>query len=90
MTPDKRLQNILLATKLGPLTPFFGLVAGQCECGKPKGENHIRGRVRKLKAVTRMAAQRNNRPIHDTPMVQSASKWKFCRYQRRQHRGSRF
>lgn len=52
MTPDKRLQNILLATKLGPLTPFFGLVAGQCECGKPKGENHIRGRGGKLKAVT--------------------------------------
>ncbi len=52
MTPNERLQNILLATKLGPLTPFFGIVNGQCECGKTKGEYQVRGKGGKLKTVT--------------------------------------
>jgi hypothetical protein len=52
MTPDKRLQTILLATELGPLTPFFGIVNGQCECGKPKGDLPVRGKGGKQKTVT--------------------------------------
>jgi len=29
---------------LGPLTPFFGIVNGQCECGKPKSQRHKPGK----------------------------------------------
>ncbi|MCZ2154059.1 MAG: bifunctional DNA primase/polymerase [Bryobacterales bacterium] len=52
MTPDERLKNILLATTLGPVTPFYGIVNGTCECGKPKGESQVRGKGGKLKTVT--------------------------------------
>ena len=44
MTAAERAHNILLATKLGPLTPFFGVVNGQCECGKPKSPKHKPGK----------------------------------------------
>ena len=44
MTPAERSKNILLAAKLGPLTPFFGIVNGRCECGKPKSQKHKPGK----------------------------------------------
>lgn len=44
MRPDERLRNILLSVKLGPITPFYGIVNGQCECGKPKSERHKPGK----------------------------------------------
>src|ERR1700722_6522316 len=52
MTPHERLQTILLATELGPLTPFFGIVNGQCECGKPRNDFQVRGKGGKQKTVT--------------------------------------
>ncbi len=44
MTAAERTKNILLSAKLGPLTPFFGIVKGQCECGKPKSQRHKPGK----------------------------------------------
>jgi hypothetical protein len=44
MYPDERLRNIIESAKLGPLTPFWGLVNGVCECGKPKSERHKPGK----------------------------------------------
>jgi hypothetical protein len=44
MTAAERAKNILLAARLGPLTPFFGIVNGQCECGKPKSQRHKPGK----------------------------------------------
>jgi hypothetical protein len=44
MTAAERAHNILLAAKLGPLTPFFGILNGQCECGKPKSQKHKPGK----------------------------------------------
>jgi putative DNA primase/helicase len=44
MTADERLKNILLSTKLGPVTPYYGVVNGICECGKPKTEKHKPGK----------------------------------------------
>jgi Bifunctional DNA primase/polymerase, N-terminal len=44
MTPGERLKNILLSTKLGPLTPYFGVVKGACECGKAQTEKHKPGK----------------------------------------------
>ena len=44
MTAAERVKNILLSTKLGPLTPFFGIVNGNCECGKPKSQKHKPGK----------------------------------------------
>jgi Bifunctional DNA primase/polymerase, N-terminal len=51
MNSDERLHNVLLSTTLGPVTPFFGILNGVCECGKPKGEIKIRGKNGKLKSV---------------------------------------
>lgn len=42
MTSKERLKNILLSTKLGPLTLFYGVVNGRCECGLPKGKRQVR------------------------------------------------
>ncbi len=44
MTAAERAKNILLSAKLGPLTPFFGIVNGRCECGKPKSQKHKPGK----------------------------------------------
>ncbi len=44
MTAEERFRNILLSTKLGPVAPFFGLVNGVCECGRPKTERHKPGK----------------------------------------------
>ena len=44
MTAAERAKNILNAAKLGPLTPFFGIVKGQRECGKPKSQRHKPGK----------------------------------------------
>jgi hypothetical protein len=44
MTAAERVKNILLSTKLGPLTLFFGVVNGRCECGKPKSQKHKPGK----------------------------------------------
>jgi len=41
---EERLRNILLSSKLGPITPFFGLVKGVCECGKPRTDKHKPGK----------------------------------------------
>jgi Bifunctional DNA primase/polymerase, N-terminal len=44
MTAEERLRNILQSAQLGPLAPFFGLVNGGCECGKPKTNKHKPGK----------------------------------------------
>jgi hypothetical protein len=44
MNSDERLRNVLLSTTLGPVTPFFGIVGGTCECGKPKSDRHKPGK----------------------------------------------
>lgn len=44
MNSEERLQNILLSAKLGPLAPFFGIINGVCECGKPKTDRHKPGK----------------------------------------------
>lgn len=44
MTDDERIKNILLSTKLGPLTPFYGIVNGGCECGKQPNPTHKPGK----------------------------------------------
>lgn len=44
MKPEKRLRNVLLSAKLGPITPFFGIANGTCECGKPKSDRHKPGK----------------------------------------------
>jgi hypothetical protein len=44
MISGERLKNILLSTKLGPITPFFGIVNGNCECGKPPNDKHKPGK----------------------------------------------
>jgi hypothetical protein len=44
MTAAERVKNILLSTKLGPITLFFGIVNGNCECGKPKSQKHKPGK----------------------------------------------
>jgi hypothetical protein len=48
MTAKERLKNILLSTKLGPVTPFYGIVAGTCECGKPNTKKHKAGKHPRL------------------------------------------
>src|SRR5258708_6591639 len=49
MTPEEHLNAILLSTKLGPLTPCYGLVGGVCECGERRTEYWIRDKAGKLK-----------------------------------------
>src|SRR5271157_403072 len=44
MTSGERLKNILASIKLGPIAPYWGVVNGQCECGKPKAKNHKPGK----------------------------------------------
>jgi hypothetical protein len=44
MTAAQRSKNILLSTKLGPITLFFGIVNGNCECGKPPSDKHKPGK----------------------------------------------
>ena len=44
MTAAERAKHILLSTKLGPIAPYWGVVNGQCECGKPKAKNHKPGK----------------------------------------------
>jgi hypothetical protein len=44
MSPEERLRNIILASKLGPVTPFYGIVDGSCECGKPRTDKHKPGK----------------------------------------------
>jgi len=44
MTPGERLKNILLSTTLGPITPFFGISNGNCECGRPPSDKHKPGK----------------------------------------------
>jgi len=48
MNPKERLKNILLCTTLGPVTPYFGIVDGKCECGKPKTKKHKPGKHPRL------------------------------------------
>jgi hypothetical protein len=35
MTPSEKLRNVALATRLGPVVAFCGIVDGHCTCGKP-------------------------------------------------------
>ena len=44
MTPAERKKNIWLSTAMGPITAFFGVVNGVCECGKPKTDKHKPGK----------------------------------------------
>jgi hypothetical protein len=44
MTAAERVKHILLSTKLGPITLFFGIVNGNCECGKPPSDKHKPGK----------------------------------------------
>ena len=51
MKPSERLRNILVSTTLGPVTPYYGIVNGRCECSKPTGEYPVRAKGGKLKTV---------------------------------------
>jgi hypothetical protein len=44
MTAAEREKTILLSTKLGPITLFFGIVNGKCECGNPPNDKHKPGK----------------------------------------------
>lgn len=47
-TRTQRLANVLLSTRLGPITPYYGVVDGLCECGEPTTKKHKPGKHPRL------------------------------------------